>query len=509
MKPTSAPGFVDVEQRGHSDIPWEPTSTVKRLRRIVMTMAAFLGAACMCVSTTALGLAQEVHFISLDSGHSIVLPIAGLSRVAVGDGSVAGVVPIGTSQLVINAKTPGHTTVIAWAGIHRSEYEITVVQSGLEDVAQILRAAISYPGVQVVSFGKTVLLRGSVDDMQQFVDLNSLVARFNGTIIQDNKEKGDPKFAIIDAVTVAHSLGSIEQEFKHEAGVKGLQIEPDDKGNVIVSGQVEDRMQAERVLQRAKTLAGPYLAVDGKILDRIEVAHTSEVGIKVYVLEVDRTALSQLGVRLQSAIPDDPIHPKIYALGDPSFPVTETGTANALNVSSFFRTTLLAPTLDLIMQSGHARVLSAPNLVTTPGNKATFLVGGQIPYVFSTGLGQVSVVFKDYGVQLSVTPTILPDGSIETLIAPDISNLDYQNAVQVNGFFIPALKESTISTNLITHNGQSVVMGGLLNRIEQRTITKIPVLSQLPVLGKLFQSTRYQDGETDVVFVMTPTIITQ
>ena len=485
---------------------------VKRLRRIATTAAALIASAIFCASPAAPVRAEEaVHFLSLDSGHSVVLPVPGLSRVAVGDGSIAGVVPIGTTQLVINAKTPGHTTVMVWAGTQRIDYEVTVVHAGLNDVAQIIRAAVPYPGIQVVSFGRTVLVRGTVDDMQQFVDLSSLLKRFDGTIISGVKDKNssDNKAVIINAVTVAHSLGSIQREFRNDTGVKGLQIEPDDKGNIIVSGQVQDRMQAERVLQRAKTLAGPYLAAEGKILDRIEVARSSEVGIKVFVLEVDRTALNQLGIQLQSATPDDPIHPVKYNIGPPSFPVTEAGAANGLNVSSFFRTTLLAPTLDLIMQSGHARVLSSPNLVTTPGNKATFLVGGQIPYVVSTGLGQVSIVFKDYGVQLAVTPTILADGSIQTAITPDISNLDYQNAVQVNGFFVPALKESTLSTNLITRNGQSVIMGGLLNRVEQRTISKIPILSQIPVLGQLFQSTRYQDGETDVVFVMTPTIITQ
>jgi Flp pilus assembly secretin CpaC len=486
---------------------------VKYLRRIAAAAAALLLAVSLGAATPRAALAQDVNFISIDSGHSVVLPIAGLSRVAVGDGTIAGVVPIGTSQLIINGKLPGHTTVIAWAGQHRLNYEVTVIQAGLDDVSQILRAAIPYPNVQVVSFGRSVLVRGTVADMQQFVDLSNMVKRFNGTVIQDNgKDKAD-KFAIINAVSVAHSLGSIQAEFNSTPGVKDLQIEPDDKGNVMVSGRVHDRIQAEQVLRRAKTLAGPYLASDGKIIDRLEVATSSQIGIKVYVLEVDRTALSQLGVRLQSAVPDDPINPTKYALGDPSFPATEGpgpgGLGKALNLGAFFRTTRLAPTLDLIMNSGHARVLSSPNLVTTPGNEATFLVGGQIPYVFSTGLGQVSVVFKNYGVQLKVLPTIMPDGSIETKITPDISNLDYQNAVQVNGFFIPALKESTLSTDLITQNGQSVIMGGLLNRVEQRTITKIPFLSALPILGKLFESTRYQDGQTDVVFVMTPEIITQ
>ncbi len=154
-------------------------------------------------------------------------------------------------------------------------------------------------------------------------------------------------------------------------------------------------------------------------------------------------------------------------------------------------------------------MLSSPDLVALPGTDASFLVGGSIPYVYSSGIGQVSVVFKDYGVQMNVTPQILPSGSIRTKVAPDISDLDYQNAVQINGFYIPALKESKLSTELVTRPGESIIMGGLLRRIEQKTIQKIPILSNIPVLGKLFQDVNYQDGQTDVVFVMTPQVINQ
>ena len=483
---------------------------VVKVRGIATTLAALLFAIALGAWWQCPARAADVTFLSLNSGHSIVIPMPGLSRVAVGDGTIAGVVPIGTTQLVINAKLPGHTSVYVWAGKRRSEYEVRVTSSALDDVSQVLRAALPYKNVSVLNFGHTVVVRGTVADMQQFVDLSSLIARFDGTIVQANSKDTADKFKVVNAVTVAHSLGSIQKEFAREPGVVGLQIEPDDKGNIMVSGRVHDRIQAEQVLTRAKTLAGPYLAVEGKMLDRLEVATTSQVGIKVYVLEVDRTALNQLGIRLQSAAPDDPLFPQHYSIGQPSFPVIEgPGVLRNLAGGAFFRTTFLAPTLDLIMQTGHARILSSPNLVTMPGGEATFLVGGQIPYVYSSGLGQVSVEFKNYGVQLKILPRILPDGSIDTKITPDISNLDYQNAVQLNGFFIPALKESTLTTELITRDGQSVIMGGLLNRMEQRTILKIPLLSQLPILGKLFQSTRYQTGETDVVFVMTPQIITQ
>ena len=121
----------------------------------------------------------------------------------------------------------------------------------------------------------------------------------------------------------------------------------------------------------------------------------------------------------------------------------------------------------------------------------------------------MSVDFKKYGVQLNVTPTILPNGSIQTVINPDISELDYTNAPTFNGFTIPALKESSLSTTVITKAGESVVLGGLLRRVETRTINKVPILSSIPILGKLFQSVSYQRGDTDVVFMMTPQIMTQ
>jgi pilus assembly protein CpaC len=135
-------------------------------------------------------------------------------------------------------------------------------------------------------------------------------------------------------------------------------------------------------------------------------------------------------------------------------------------------------------------------------------VGGQIPYIYSTGLGQVSIVFKPYGVTLKVTPTLLPNGSVNAEINPDISDLDYQDAVTFAGYTVPALTEESLETDVIAKDGQSIVMGGLLRRLDQETISKIPVLSSLPVLGKLFQSKNYQRGITNVVFVMTPTVIT-
>ena len=99
------------------------------------------------------------------------------------------------------------------------------------------------------------------------------------------------------------------------------------------------------------------------------------------------------------------------------------------------------------------------------------------------------------------------DGTIETKIAPEISDLDFSNGITLNGFVVPALKTSRLSTDIITHDGDAVVMGGLLRRIEQKNIDKFPILGDLPIIGKLFRSTNYQLTDTDVIFVMTPDVV--
>jgi pilus assembly protein CpaC len=119
------------------------------------------------------------------------------------------------------------------------------------------------------------------------------------------------------------------------------------------------------------------------------------------------------------------------------------------------------------------------------------------------------VQFKEYGVRLNVTPTILPDGAVESKITPEVSDLDFQNGIVAGGILLPSFRTSRITTDVVTKSGESIVMAGLLRRQEIRNVDKIPGLGDLPILGKLFRSTRYQKAETDVVFVMTPEIVTR
>jgi pilus assembly protein CpaC len=471
------------------------------LRRWKNALAVLAMAALTMAPHGALRAADTVTLVSLQSGHSVLLHMPGITRIAVGDGRVLGAVPLGGSQIVINGKAPGQTTVIVWASGHRYTYEVTVSDQMTDDLAQMLRSTIEDPNVEVESFNRSVVVRGTVRDGAEFQNLSDILGRFDNVA-------GAQKYSIVNAVTIAHPLGDLQRDLKNLPGAGDIRVDPDGKGNVIVSGHVHDMTAEQAVLQRARGLAGPYLASNGQLIDRLSTDTNSQIDIKVYVLEVDNTALKNLGIQLQSAIYTQG---GTYNLSGPSFPVVESPTAvgKALTISPFFRTVTLAPTLNLLIQESHARILSAPDLVTTPGNKATFLVGGQVPVPYSSGLGQIAIQYKDYGVQLTVTPTVLGNGAIEAQINPDISDLDYQDAVDENGFLIPAIKESRLSTDVITQPGESIIMGGMVRRVDQRTIQKVPLLGDIPILGQLFRSTNYQNSQSDVVFVMTPEIVTR
>ena len=466
-------------------------------RRIVASAVIFIMAA-----LAAPVCADQVSLISIQSGHSILLKAEGLTRVAVGDGRIAGVVPIGTSQVVVNAKAPGHTTVFVWAGGKRVTYEVTVTEQQLDDLAQMLRSAIGAPGVQIVTFDHSIVIRGSVTDGAQLQQITDIMSRFDPIA----KEQGA---VLVNAVTISQNLGMLQRAIANIPGATDIRVDPDGKGNVIVSGNATDAVTAQAILERARGLAGPYLSATGQLIDRLNSLTNSQIDIKVYVLEVDKTAQSDLGISLSGA--EQVNGQSTPTLVPPIFPFLESpslpGSGLGFTIQPFYRTVTLAPQLHLLMSEGHAKELSSPDLVTSPGAKASFLVGGEIPVVTSTGLGAVNVQYQPYGVQLNVTPDILGNGSIHAVIAPEISDLDYANAVVVSGFTIPALKVSQLSTDVITRPGESILMGGLVRRLEQRTVSKIPILSAIPILGKLFTSVAYQNAQSDVVFVMTPEVI--
>jgi pilus assembly protein CpaC len=163
--------------------------------------------------------------------------------------------------------------------------------------------------------------------------------------------------------------------------------------------------------------------------------------------------------------------------------------------------------INALEQKGVARSLAEPNLVALSGDTASFLAGGEFPIPVPGALGQVTIDYKRFGVGLAFTPTVLKDGLINLKIEPEVSQLDTSNPVQVAGISVPPLIVRRASTTVELRDGQSFVIGGLLQNQGKTAQQQLPWLGDVPVLGLLFRSAQYQKNETDLAIIVTPRLI--
>jgi pilus assembly protein CpaC len=182
-----------------------------------------------------------------------------------------------------------------------------------------------------------------------------------------------------------------------------------------------------------------------------------------------------------------------------------------LTVLSDFGTEEFLAFLDLESRRGRAKLLAEPNLMTANRDSATFLAGGElpIPIVQPSGTGQffVTIQYREFGVRLKFVPEIVSDSIISLWVRPEVSSLDYGNAINISGFRIPALRTRRVESSVDVRRNQSVVISGLFNDEQEKVRTGIPLLMDIPILGALFGSTRWQRSESELLVVVTPTII--
>lgn len=153
--------------------------------------------------------------------------------------------------------------------------------------------------------------------------------------------------------------------------------------------------------------------------------------------------------------------------------------------------------------------MDEPTLITSDGKEASFLVGGEFPIPVLQGganAGAVTIQFREYGVRLTFTPNITGHNNIRLHVKPEVSALDYTNALSFNGFTIPALSSRKMETNIELGEGQSFVIAGLIDKQVTETLSKIPVLSSLPILGNLFKSKEFDRNDTELIVMVTPEI---
>ncbi len=319
------------------------------------------------------------------------------------------------------------------------------------------------------------------------------------------------------AVRVSQNISSIDQMMK--AAMPDSNITVTTVGQVaVLNGTVaspDDATQAELLVRSALNpgiKAGDALNIVP--INRLKVATPLQVTLKVRIAEINRTVLKQMGVNLL-AVGDNFSFSQgsgIY-LPDPSdkSPGPAKIIRNAIGSTiggsgKLFGLDILS-SLDIAANDGLVSILAEPSLTAVTGETASFLAGGEFPIPVSQSLGAVTIEYKQYGVGLAFTPIVLSDGRISMRVRPEVSELSDSGAVKLNGYTVPALTTRRAETTVELGSGQSFMIAGLLRATGNNSINKAPFLGDLPILGALFRSTRFQKQETELVVVVTPYLV--
>ena len=323
-------------------------------------------------------------------------------------------------------------------------------------------------------------------------------------------------------------------------------------GLVLLTGTVagpEDSAEAERLVQA-------FVGDDTKVVSRLRTATPLQVNLQVKIAEVSRSLVKELGVNLLNrdttggflfgvaqgrnfgsigdvsgagfptvpaanffpgAIGNIPINP---STGLPFFGrAGEAGTLydlknlgqgagkTSIGLAGKFLGLDFASAIDLAETEGLVTTLAQPNLTALSGETASFLAGGEFPIPISQQLGSVTIEYKQYGVSLAFSPTVLGDGRISMRVRPEVSELSTEGTITLNGFTVPGITTRRAETTVELGSGQSFMIGGLMRNSQTNSIDRAPGLGNVPVLGALFRSTRYRKSETELVIIVTPYLV--
>ena len=324
-------------------------------------------------------------------------------------------------------------------------------------------------------------------------------------------------------IRVGSNIGSIDQLLAMAMPQAKISVATMGSNVILLTGTVaapEDAAEAQRLVEA-------YVGTDANVISRLRMATPLQVNLQVRIAEVSRSVVRALGVNLTSV---DATGGFKFGIGQGRSPFTQVSPGGPVAVGSDLEGDLynivnqgssgsmlgafgkflgldIGAALDLAETQGLVTTLSQPNLTALSGETAEFLAGGEFPIPLAQGLGTTTIEYKNYGVSLAYTPTVLANGRISMRVRPEVSELSSQGAITLNGFEVPALTTRRAETTIELGSGQSFMIAGLLSNSATNTIDKAPGLGDIPILGNLFRSTTYRKGETELVIVVTPYLV--
>jgi pilus assembly protein CpaC len=328
--------------------------------------------------------------------------------------------------------------------------------------------------------------------------------------------------AVID-VEVAIDAPNLQDKIRASTGNSRIRVSSSN-GQVILSGEATDAVAADRAIAVAKALS------PNGVVNAMSVAPSQQVLLKVRFIEASRDAGRQLGVNWfgSNSSGTRGVNTGTGGLVNNTPTNATPGTIPLIQTAGTLAGTSTAPfgvvlgqlasggtNIDILVTAletqGLIRRLAEPNLMALSGDTAQFLAGGEFPVPIAAtsanGIVTPTIEFKPFGVRLSFTPTVLSHGLINLRIAPEVSELDFANAVTISGTTIPSLVKRDAITTVELRDGQSFAIAGLLQANDLRNRSQIPWIGSVPVLGALFSSMSYQKHETDLMIIVTPHLV--
>jgi pilus assembly protein CpaC len=299
------------------------------------------------------------------------------------------------------------------------------------------------------------------------------------------------------------------------------------KDSVMLSGKVSSQDVADKILEVVKN-ATPKVTN----LMQVPAASSGQILLEVKFAEVDRSKISQFGVNILG-LPGNALigtsstqefsPPQLVSNSSTSSsgstttsssgPGSGIGLSNLLNIFLYRPDINLAATIQALQEQNVLQILAEPNLLTASGKDASFLAGGEFPFpvIQSTGgsgsFPAITIQFKEFGVRLDFTPTLRPDGLIHLKVSPEVSSLDFSNALTIQGFVIPALSTRRVTSEMDLRSRQSFAIAGLIDNTVTSTMEKVPGIGDIPILGKLFQSKTLNTSKDELMVLVTPRIV--
>lgn len=385
---------------------------------------------------------DSTNDLSLSVGKSVVLDLARpVTRIVVGAGGFAEAQAVSPTQILLNGKAPGETSLIIWDQTGgRQFFNVTVRQS---------------------SFASNDVLEG------------------------------------------------LRRELRAELPGQNVRISQDN-GVIFLRGTVSNLNNSDRAVMIASTA--------GKVVNLLNVnvpAPEPQILLKVRFASVDRNRLKQLGISFAA----DGLGNTIGAISTGQFGGINIGATGGAfstsgnNIFGVYPGIGLGASIQALQTKGLAEILAEPNVLAKNAHQASFLAGGEYPYpVAQAGVtggasAPITIQYKQYGVLLAFIPTITNRGTIRLQVAPEVSALDYGNAVDIGGAVVPALTIRRVKTEVELAEGQTFVIGGLLDNRETENFQKIPFIGDIPILGRFFQSMQRTHTNTELIVTVTPEIV--